>query len=151
MLPLFMKIVTADMKILLLLVVLVGSGCALFDDYRKQSFDTGQGKDLRLLVPKKFKHKEVQTDSLGHRTLVFSYPYDVSLYFSTDTSLSSFIDTAQHIAKPHLQGGRFYKGVVNGPFFWREVYSQGLKFGYRNADREEEPLFDSSLNFVRPR
>ena len=146
-----MKTVTADMKLPPLLLLLLCSGCALFSDYRKQNFDTGKGAIVRLQVPKKFKSKTVQTDSAGNRRLLFSYPYDVQLYFSTDTSLSAFIDTAQHIPKLHPQGGRFYKGVLNGPLFWREVYSQGLKFGYRNANREEEPLFDSSLNYVRVR
>lgn len=139
------------MKLFYLLLLLILSGCGLFSDYRRQTFDTGKGAAINLQVPKGYKHKSVTTDSAGHRMLQYSYPGDVQLYFSTDTSLSLFIDTAQHIWKPHLQGGRFYKGMLNGPFFWREVYSQGLKFGYRNANRDEEPLFDSSLNGVRVR
>ncbi len=137
------------MKLFYFLFLIFCSGCALFGDYRRQSFDTGTGTDIDLRVPKGYKRKSVTTDSAGNRTLQYTYPYDEQLYFSTDTSLSVFIDTAQHIPRPHLQGGRFYKGVLNGPLFWREVYSQGLKFGYRNASRDEEPLFDSSLNHVR--
>jgi hypothetical protein len=137
------------MKPLYFLLLVICSGCALFGDYRRQYFDTGKGAAIELRVPKGYKHKSVTTDSAGNRTLQYTYPYDQQLYFSTDTSLSFFIDTAQHIPRPHLQGGRFYKGVLNGPLFWREVYSQGLKYGYRNANRDEEPLFDSSLNGVR--
>ena len=136
------------MKPLYFLLLVLCSGCALFGDYRKQNFDTGKGTAIDLRVPKGYKHKTLTTDSAGNRTLQYTYPYDQQLYFSTDTSLSFFIDTAQHIPRPHLQGGRFYKGVLNGPLFWREVYSQGLKYGYRNANRDEEPLFDSSLNRV---
>lgn len=139
------------MKLFPLLLLALCSGCALLGGYRMQKFDTGKKGIVRLRVPKGFKSKHLETDSAGNRRLQYNYPYDVQLYFSTDTSLSGFIDTLQHIPRPHLWSGRFYKGVLHGPLFWREVYSQGLKFGYRNADREQEPLFDSSLNYVRVR
>lgn len=139
------------MKWLCLLLLAFCSGCALFGDYRMQNFDTGKYGVVKLRVPKGYSKKKAETDSAGNRSLVFSYPYQEQLYFSTDTSLSYFIDTAQHIWRPHYPYGRFYKGMLPGAFFWREVYSQGLKYGYRNVVREEEPLFDSSLNYVRVR
>ncbi|OLY91531.1 hypothetical protein SAMN05444008_103250 [Cnuella takakiae] len=137
------------MRIIPFLLLLLCSGCALFGDYRHQYYDAGTLGKVKLRVPRGFSDKEYTTDSMGHRSLVYRYPYNQSLFITTDTTLSAYIDTAVHNARPHLQGGRFYKGVLPQLQLWREVYSQGLKYGYRNANLEEEPLFDSSLNFIR--
>lgn len=137
------------MRALLYLLLVLCSGCALFGDYRSQYFDNGEGGKIKIRVPKGYTQKRYTADSAGHRTLVYRYPYSQYLFFTTDTVLSGYIDTAVHMPRPHLYGGRSYKGVMPNLQVWREVYSQGLKYGYQNAILEEEPLFDSSLNFVR--
>lgn len=135
---------------LLLLPVLACCGCGLLGDFRNQTFDTGK-QVVRLKVPRGYHDRDLQTDSAGNLRLVYRYPFGASLYFGTDTVLSAFIDTAQHIPRPPVTGGRFYKGMLPQWNVWREVYSQGLKYGYRNVHRDDEALFDSSLNYLRLR
>lgn len=137
------------MRIIPFLLLVLCSGCALFGDYRNQYYDAGTLGKVKVRVPKGYAKREYSTDSSGHRTLVYRYPFNQYIFFTTDTTLSPYIDTAVHNVRPHISGGRFYKGVLPQLQVWREVYSQGLKYGYQNANLEEEPLFDSSLNFVR--
>ncbi len=139
------------MKWTAIALLIACSGCGLFGTFRKQRFDAGKAGVLTLQVPKGYHKKALLADSAGNRRLVFSYPFGAELFFSTDTLLSAYIDTAQHLVKPHLPGGRFYKGMLPRFAFWREVYSQGLKYGYRNVHVDDEPLFDSALNYVQVR
>ncbi len=124
-------------------------GCSLFSDFRKAQFDAGTNRPVTLQVPKGYKKSEWSTDSAGYKTLTFFYGSGQELYFSTNALLSPWIDTAGHMPRPHLQGGIFYKGVLPPLKLWREVYSQQLRFGYRNVPLHAVPDFDSALNYVR--
>lgn len=139
------------MRLSSLLLLLLCSGCALLSDYRRQHFDVDAANRVALRVPRGFVNKQASTDSAGHHTLTFRYPFGGYLFVTNDTMLAQYIDTAVHLAKPHIHGGRFYKGVMPNLQVWREVYSQKLRYGYGNVGLETEPLFDSSLNFIRYR
>lgn len=134
----------------LALVLLVSlSGCGLFSDFKKAQFDATQNQPVPLRVPKGFNKKEWTTDSAGFKTLTFFYGGGQELYFSTNGQLSPWIDTASHMPRPHLNGGIFYKGILPPLKLWREVYSQQLRYGYRNVPLHAVPDFDSALNYVR--
>lgn len=132
-----------------LLLLLSAAGCGLFSDFKKAQFDASATRPIALQVPKGYKKSEWTTDSAGFKTLTFFYSGGQELYFSTNKALSPWIDTAGHMPKPHLNGGIFYKGILPPLKLWREVYSQQLRFGYRNVPLHAVPDFDSALNYVR--
>jgi len=146
-----MKIATDKIILFsMLLLAVVGPGCSLFSDFKRGHFDAGEGrKPIKLRVPKGYDKMEWTTDSTGHKTLTYDYGGGQQLYFSTDNQFSAWIDTSQHMPRPHLHGGVFYKGVSPQLQFWREVYSQGLRYGYRSVPRGSETVFDSALNYLR--
>ena len=149
--PAIMNISTmVRFRVFIVVLICSAPGCFLLSDFKKTSFDPGSGgQAVALRVPKGFDRRAETTDSAGRKTLTFEYGGGRRLYFTTDTGLSRWIDTAQHMRRPHLQGGVFYKGALPPLLFWREVYSQGLRYGYRGVPQEAEPLFDSSLNYLR--
>jgi len=139
------------MKVLMIVLLLGLTSCSLFDGMRKKSFVYDDGKSLRLLIPKGFVKKKLQTDSVGNKTQVFSYGGGSELYFYFgDTTMKHLpIDTSMNIPKYYPGPVRFYKGQhsSNG-LFWRESQYKNFRFGYKNISSNREATFDSSLNYA---
>jgi hypothetical protein len=137
------------MKYFLFLLLIACTSCSLFDGLKKNSFAYDDGKTLPLVVPKGFRKVELQTDSAGNKTRMFTYGDGGTLYFYYGDTIKNRnpIDTMMHIAKFYPQDVLFYKGQdsSNG-LFWRESRYKNFRFGYRNISFEREALFDSSLN-----
>jgi hypothetical protein len=145
-----MKIATYKMYWPLLAILAFSPGCFLFSDFRKEQFVAGASQQpIDLRIPKGYKRKEIKTDSSGNTMLTYFYDEGQQLFFSSGNRLAAYIDTIQHFPRPHIQGGIFYKGVLPKLSLWREVYSQGMRYGYRYVALDAEPKFDSSLNYVR--
>jgi hypothetical protein len=139
------------MKKLVILFLLGGVSCSLFDGMRKNSFAYNDQESLPLFIPKGFKKMNLQTDAAGNKTQVFSYSNGGELYFYFGDSTKEYrsIDTTMNIPKYYPENVAFYKGQdsSNG-LFWRESRYKNFKFGYKNVSVDREGWFDSSLNYA---
>ena len=139
----------------LLLIVILPS-CFLLKDHKRRTFTytnaEGQSTDVAIIVPKGFKRTETIKDSLGHEGVLYHYSDDARFYVVhfPDTGNYVAIDTFVHIAKPHLQGGIFYKGIDSTKRWWREAQPPSFRIGYYNIKSENEVLFDSAVNYIQP-
>jgi hypothetical protein len=131
--------------------------CTVYAGLRKRTFtftDNNEPQTLRLKVPKRYKSRELLTDSAGNVQQVYHYSNGALLYvvYTTDT-LSHFqqIDTANNIPKIHPYGGLMYKGLDSSGRFWRAVRTDSFRFGYRFVPPDVEVLFDSAVNYAAMR
>ena len=139
----------------LLLIVILPS-CFLMRDHKKRTFTytaaTGQSNKVDIIIPKGFKKEERVKDSVGNEGVFYHFSDDARFYIMhfVDTGSYVAIDTGVHIPKPHIQGGIFYKGIDSTKRWWREAQPPSFRIGYYNVNNENEALFDSAVNYIRP-
>lgn len=139
------------MKWILVLLMVGFASCSLFDGMRRNSFAHKDGETLELLIPKKFKKLELQTDAAGNRMQVFQYGNGSELYFYYGDTTKEYlsIDTSMNIAKYYPGNVLFYKGQdSSNSLFWRENRYGNFRFGYKGVSGDREGWFDSSLNYA---
>lgn len=131
--------------------------CFLFKDYKRREFSytrTGDSSSstVAIIVPKGFKRTEKIMDSLGHQGVAYHYKDGAEFYIIYDPLGDSYqvIDTLQHIPKPYLQGGVYYKGIDSTKRWWREAQPPFFRIGYMNVNDDKEVNFDSAVNYLKP-
>src|SRR5688572_24576627 len=111
------------MKYSWFLLLIFLTACSVFGGLKKKSFDYKSGEVLPLLVPKGYQNSNLQTDSAGNKTQIFSYDNGAALYFYFgDTTANNLpTDTSLNIAKYYPGDVQFYKGQESSTgLFWRE-------------------------------
>ena len=138
------------MKIIYLFIIVLLVACNPYRNFKTAQFKAGD-KTLALFVPPKYIKQELKTDSAGNTIQVYNYGDGAYLYFAAvkDSIDMQVIDKEKNIAKPHINGGVFYKGVDANGLFWREVQYNNVRYGYKNINGSNEIKFDSAINFVK--
>ena len=106
---------------------------------------------VAIIVPKGFKRQEAINDSIS-QGVIYHYLDGAEFYilYTPLDSIYQTFDTSLHIPQPHLQGGIFYKGIDSTKRWWREAQPPSFRIGYRNVSSENEVLFDSAVNYLKP-
>lgn len=143
----------AYLKCFCFLLLMLLSSCGLLTPYRSQQFlyttESGQEAALPIKVPRGFKIRSVEVDSLGNKEQVYRYANGAVYYvaYRTDTTRTyQPINISLNQPLPHRLGGWIYKGQDSSHLFWREIRMDSLAFGYRHVSRDNEIKFDEALN-----
>lgn len=143
--------------VIITLAIVIFPSCFLFKDYKRQAFSytrTGDStsSSVAIIVPKGFKSIEKIADTLGDQGVTYHYKDGAEfyvLYAPLGNSYQAF-NKAEHIPQQHIQGGLFYKGIDSTKRWWREAQPPFFRIGYRNVNNENEVLFDSAVNYLKP-
>ena len=137
-------------RIVVSIVFAMFASCSLSNKFRTQEYNAGGDNKFQILIPKGWNKMAALPDGASGTNQIYYYPDGASLYISGSgkpINPNEIIDTAQHIALQHANGGLVYKGVMPGFLYWREIQKDNFRFGYRNVRTELESRFDSALNY----
>lgn len=134
------------------LLMFLLQSCFLFNKFKKSSFtysENGVARQSFLMVPKKYRRVERNTDSLGNEMQTFHYAGGALLYFvRTRDTIKQYQPIDYEINLPkELYGSVFFKGIDLDNRYWRENRKSSFRSGYRFVYPGKDWQFDSALNY----
>ncbi len=109
-----------NMRILICLLVLFFS-CSTPYKFTQRELPLSESRAAQMVVPKGYSKVE-RLDTVGRTDEIYHYGGGTIFYFSTITSGNhEWIDTTRHVPKVHPNGAVLYKGMTEGPIWWRET------------------------------
>jgi hypothetical protein len=102
-------------------------------------------------VPKGYTKERTEVDSSGNTILSYTYGEKTTFYVAhlEDSSKQlQPIDKQQHPQQiDSVTGLVTYKGLDSNALFWKEIYNQNFRMGYRFVSKSSENRFDSAANY----